>query len=443
MLRFRVEWQDAPGVKDAVLARTWCRLVIEAGGRLVTEVVDARSRSLRGGIYGSVFPLSQWIVENWWFLLNESYRFPAARSSHQLARTPDDRAWAGRHSVLTAREGGALPDMTIYRDEEVVVARWMRDGEDSTPPFLRFTAEGEARMDPEDAERGLAELVDQVLDRLDGLEDSEAGMLREDWAGLSRAMTEDREVCEWSARLGLDPHDPDEFTDDQAKTLASLMSPLEDSVRNDLLDAERFQSLQADLDWLSEARSRAADAGRSANPEPAFSDGEGGTAHELGYNCAAVLRDHLWSPGNCEPVREMDGVLHRLGWAQSPSRTMASRPAGLLKAALERSDDSASVAVTAEGDPTGERFTLARSVFLRHFTSSGGRRRLVTDGHTRQQRASRAFAAEFLAPAAGLSRQVGDRISHREVDDLAVHYQVSPSVIVHQIQNHQLGWISA
>lgn len=443
MLRFRVEWQDAPGVKDAVLARTWCRLVIEADGRLVTEVIDKRSRSLRGGIYGSVFPLSQWIVENWWFLLNESYRFPAARSSRELARTPADRAWAQRHSVLTAREGGALPDLTLYRDEEVVVARWMRDSEDTTSPFLRFSAEGEARMDPEDAERGLAELVDQVLDRLDGLEDSEAGMLREDWAGLSRAMTEDRELCEWSARLGLDPHDPDELTDDQAETLASLMSPLEDSVRNDLLDAERFQSLQADLEWLNQARSRAADAGRSANPEPVLSDGEGGTAHELGYNCATVLRNHLWPSGNYEPVREMDDILLRLGWARSPYRTMASRPAGLLKAALEQSDDSASVAVTPGGDPPGERFTLARSVFLRHFTPSGCRRRLVTDSHARQQRASRAFAAEFLAPAAGLSRQVGDRISHREVDDLAVHYQVSPSVIVHQIQNHQLGWISA
>ena len=109
MLRFRVEWQDAPGVRDSVLARTWCRLVIEAGGRLVTEVIDARSRSLRGGIYGSVFPLSQWIVENWWFLLNESYRFPAACSSHELARTPADRAWAQRHSVLAARQGGRCP----------------------------------------------------------------------------------------------------------------------------------------------------------------------------------------------------------------------------------------------------------------------------------------------------------------------------------------------
>ena len=57
MIRFRVEWQDAPGVKDTVLARTWCRLTIEAAGRLVTEVLDNRSRSLRGGIYGSVFTL--------------------------------------------------------------------------------------------------------------------------------------------------------------------------------------------------------------------------------------------------------------------------------------------------------------------------------------------------------------------------------------------------
>ena len=32
MIRFRMEWQDAPGVRDTVLARTWCRLVIEAGG---------------------------------------------------------------------------------------------------------------------------------------------------------------------------------------------------------------------------------------------------------------------------------------------------------------------------------------------------------------------------------------------------------------------------
>ena len=61
----------------------------------------------------------------------------------------------------------------------------------------------------------------------------------------------------------------------------------------------------------------------------------------------------------------------------------------------------------------------------------------------REQRASRAFAAEFLAPAAGLSWHIGERVSHSEVDHLAEHYEVGPSVIVHQIQNHRLVWINA
>lgn len=56
MIRFRMEWQDAPGVRDALLARTWRRLATEAGGRLVTQAVRGPSESLRG-LYGSAFPL--------------------------------------------------------------------------------------------------------------------------------------------------------------------------------------------------------------------------------------------------------------------------------------------------------------------------------------------------------------------------------------------------
>ena len=306
MIRFRVEWQDAPGVRDTVLARTWCRLAIEAGGRLVTDVLDDRSRSLRGGIYGSAFPLAQWIVENWWFLLNESYRFPAAYGSRDLARTPGDRAWIQRHSMLAARQGGALPDLTIYRDEGSVVARWMPDVEDATHPFLHFTGSGEIQMDPDEAKRGLAELVELVMGRLEGFPDTEVGMLRSEWAGIQESMGRDRQLCEWSARLGLDPHDPDELTDDEAATIMSLVSPLEDSVRNDLLDAEQLRSLRADLEWLNQAQSLAADAGSSLNPVPTMSKVEGKTAHELGYACAAALRNHLCASDRCESILDMD-----------------------------------------------------------------------------------------------------------------------------------------
>ena len=220
MIRFHMEWQDAPGVRDTVLARTWCRLVIEADGHLVTEAVHDASDSLRGGIYGSAFPLARWIVENWWFLLNESYRFPTHNASRDLARTLQGWAWVQRHSLLAAREGGALPDLTLHRDEEKVVARWTPDGTASIHPPLRFTGEGEIYLDVADAEGGLAEAVQAVMDRLDGFEEPEVRAFRQDWAAVTGATEQERRLCEWSARLGIDPFDPEELTDEMAETLS-------------------------------------------------------------------------------------------------------------------------------------------------------------------------------------------------------------------------------
>jgi hypothetical protein len=57
MIEFQVEWQDAPGVRDPVLERTWCRLTMDVDGQVVTRAIDHRSQSLRDGIYGSALPL--------------------------------------------------------------------------------------------------------------------------------------------------------------------------------------------------------------------------------------------------------------------------------------------------------------------------------------------------------------------------------------------------
>ena len=224
MIRFRMEWQDAPGVRDTILARTWCRLVIEAGGRLVTESVHGPSESLRGGVYGSAFPLCQWMVENWWFLLNERYRFPVRHTSSDLARSHRGRAWVQRHSLLAAAEGNALPDLTLHRDGQQIVVRWMPDGDASTHPALRFTGAGEVRMNVQDVEQGLAEAVQAVLDRLDGMEEAEVTELREDWAAVAEATEQERDLCEWSARLGIDPFDPDEMTEEVQEALLQAKS---------------------------------------------------------------------------------------------------------------------------------------------------------------------------------------------------------------------------
>ena len=135
----------------------------------------------------------------------------------------------------------------------------------------------------------------------------------------------------------------------------------------------------------------------------------------------------------------MRAVMRALGWAREPLLTTDSKPASPLDAILDRSASGAPVVVAYQaGGVEPERFRLARSLFLRHFTAAPGRR-LITAAHTWDQRASRAFAAEFLAPASALAKHIRGPVSFSDIDKLGDEYRVSPLVIEHQIDNHRLG----
>ena len=59
---------------------------------------------------------------------------------------------------------------------------------------------------------------------------------------------------------------------------------------------------------------------------------------------------------------------------------------------------------------------------------------------TDRQAQSRAFAAEFLAPANALRpRLPSDSIDAEDVDDLGREFGVSSEVIRHQVRNHDLA----
>ena len=90
---------------------------------------------------------------------------------------------------------------------------------------------------------------------------------------------------------------------------------------------------------------------------------------------------------------------------------------------------------------TTERFLLARSLFL-EANSMVVERRLVTSSHTWDQRASRAFAAELLAPADALRDRInGNSVSSRDVAQYADEFMVDPVLIERQLENHALARI--
>ncbi len=195
VIDFHLEWKDAPGVRDPVLARTWCALTIRIDGQPVTRVFDRRTKGWRNSVHGSVFPLCTWIGDNLWFLLYEPYRWPVPYGSRDLARNDLDRRWVQRHSLLAAREGRALADLTVFRDGDAVLARWLKDGGDATHPFLRFVGEGQAYLSLETVRASIEKFVDSVLQRVSNLPHAEVAQLHDDWVGLRRLTSDESNVC--------------------------------------------------------------------------------------------------------------------------------------------------------------------------------------------------------------------------------------------------------
>ncbi len=86
-------------------------------------------------------------------------------------------------------------------------------------------------------------------------------------------------------------------------------------------------------------------------------------------------------------------------------------------------------------------FALSRAVgeMLVHGTRGVDSLGIVTASQTEHQKRNRAFAAEFLAPSDLLRQRLNSNVATTElIDDLAIEFSVSPLVIVHQLENHQL-----
>ena len=96
---------------------------------------------------------------------------------------------------------------------------------------------------------------------------------------------------------------------------------------------------------------------------------------------------------------------------------------------------------TASRGHSGTRFLIARALgeYLGRSAPGTG---LLTSLSTDSQAHSRAFAAEFLAPAAALRRRLpGNSVEPERADDLAREFGVSSELIRRQIQNHGLATV--
>jgi hypothetical protein len=238
--------------------------------------------------------------------------------------------------------------------------------------------------------------------------------------------------------LGLDPYQLDDETSNEILDAAAR---LPNSLQDEVLKAAPPNQLASSINWI--------EAGLAAIQSNAVVDGKWNALRDRlpreevhreqpwqgGYRLASMLRDILGI------TNVVEVKLDELMESPLPMIAAPAPPAASFDGLVGMGNGSL-CCYTAKRHSDSRRFLFARGLVGFLFDKSDSVD-FYSSAQTSFQQRNRAFAAEFLAPAALIHKRLSsDDISNHEVEELAAQFQVSALVIEHQIINHRLGTIN-
>ena len=161
-----------------------------------------------------------------------------------------------------------------------------------------------------------------------------------------------------------------------------------------------------------------------------------------GYDCARLLRRSLNLDGETLPTMErlataLDEDAAAVEKVTTKRVWLGDWPA-LVDAMITRNEYELPAFAFRRRSEESRRFHFCRA--LAEVLLSPDSDTLLTRAHSERQQRNRAFAAEFLAPSAGLRSRVSTTVVDSEdIDELATEFGVSSLVIEHQIKNHRIA----
>ena len=412
------EWADVAQSPDETVHRTMAKLQIRVNGHLVTAVKDRQHKLEREYVAVPLHHVAEWLVSNWHHLLYEP----------ENSNGPQRPGFESRHSLAFAGDGFILPALTIAPTDGATVMRWAR----SRPRYaeIEFTRFGEERVPTDEMESVCSSLIEDVLGRM-RQQNLPPETLEEAWQGVRELDEEERDFARAAALLGADPFDLD---DELADGIVEFWQGIPSSLREDSLGAvTNADSLPAVKRWVE----RGLEALDERGPNSAATSGwtalrdtvlpsSSPIPWKRGYDLAQNFLREVVGDSSRDPNAlgaELEIPYHQM-------HAVSNRLQGMVAA-------GSPACVGTVSSETSRRFLQARSIGA--FLSSSVRGpSLLSTMATDFQAFTRAFAAEFLAPAEQLRARIkGGRIS---VAALAREFRVSPLVISHQIENHRLGF---
>jgi hypothetical protein len=419
-----LQWPANPGKGgNLLLDESIARLQMMVGDKSITTYQTEKGDK-NSYLSIPVYHLVEWLALNWWSFLYEP---------RKLDREDAEQDFRSRHWLGTARNGFALPDVTFSPagDKIEIVARsaFLRFAQ------LNFIESVTASVATDNVRSEFSSFIGQVLARLSekGIKNSEA---HEAWDRVTRTTKEEEAYCRLIGSMGLSPYVRHPELD---VTLEKIAGKISESMLTDLCEATNIGSFNraAELtDAISQALAqskpvRLHDLLKVRRPFDAAP-----RAYEWGYRATDAARSALGiahdDPSGSKAFFERVQFDPNFGIELGVDAANIS----LISGAVAREDDVVRVSL-AGTNPAHRKFAGARTAFLA-WSPTEKSSRLVTSARTRDQQASRAFAAELLAPAKYLKKRLGDRtdVSPFTLDRISEEMGIAPTVVHYQAKNH-------
>jgi hypothetical protein len=413
-------WQTVNNVDDPAIRATFASLQIRANGQSVTHVEEKRTQSTAHHILVPLYPLAEWIVAHWWFLMEENFGL-------------NRKDYWERHSLARGREGFAFPDLRIVPEGAVCRIEW--HPWQTRHMTVNFLSQGEVHVATDALRQTLRDLIEKVIGRLHacGIDGS---WLEKEWQVIEQTDSDELAFCRAAAWVGWDPY---ELTKGQASALIKAHDALPEAVREEALRAAAPESLEATAAWVATGVQRLPGAKLNGVLGKFKKNIPPGSLQHLpwdeGYRLASELRKALKVPTKA-PVQ-----LEMLTGVAGTNIMRASSQVKGLDGVSGVTKEAHLTCYTASKLPHNQRFTFARGLLEWVYGEPKGPV-VLTGAKTQRQQRNRAFAAELLAPAKLIQKRlIGSEVGPTQMQDIGDEFEVSAWVIQHQIQNHSLATV--
>jgi hypothetical protein len=299
---------------------------------------------------------------------------------------------------------------------------------------VKFLTSAVADASRDEVRQILFKFVDEVVDRLASCGASHTALAHA-WEDLKSLTPEEREFCELVGSLGVSPNDASRELSEAIERIYDVFGSR--ATRDFCLAAtkERVErsvgpitAVNQYLDGVGAATSRQL---LELTPPP---ENYSAPSWRRGMQAAKKVRDVFRI--DTKDVSGADKFFDRLGIDTVRGVNWNDGTTELpFNGAVDRSDNTLKFALL-QPDLQHRRFSGIRAAYLA-WVSEARSRRLVTNALTRDQQASRSFAAEILIPQSYLRSLAGPKaeLNDDQVREAAILRRVAPDVVSKQASN--------